>query len=112
MTNTPHEISKAGRERELHNLLHEFNREMNYSENAPLPPLERRAIKQKYVEQIMSHILSQEVKLLEGTKDLIIKLVADEAIICHKEGVPTSRLTSLAMRYTEAIQEEIKKIKP
>ena len=43
----------------LADILHEFNREMNYAENAPSAPLERRALKMKYVE-IIDKILSSQ----------------------------------------------------
>lgn len=87
----------------LQNILHEFNREMNYSDNAPLPPLEHRAVKQKYAEQIKELFIKSQIKKAEerskrAERERILAMV--EKIIVGR-GQYVSKLRELKALLTE-----------
>lgn len=66
-------------ESELPNILHEFNREMKYSQNTirRMQPLERMALKRKYTEKFISSLKDKsidevgEIPQMKGTRDAL-----------------------------------------
>lgn len=53
-------------------------------------------LKRKRGEAVLVFILQAIEKSRQEEMDRVQKLIVDEILICHKEGTPTSRLTSLS----------------
>lgn len=59
------------------------------------------------MQNVTEFLRTQQLELLQTITKEIENFVAQEMIIAHKEKMPTSRLTSLALKITTLLQEAV-----